>query len=54
VVDYSQAAAGGALPQQQQPSLLAEQNNDSSSHISIVPLHIMKASTPAIVALFNT
>jgi len=54
VVDHLQAAAGGALPQQHQPSLLAEQNNDSSSHISIIPLHIMKISTPAIVALFNT
>jgi hypothetical protein len=53
LVGNSRAAACGAFLQQQ-PHLLAEQNNDSSSHISIVPLHIIRTSTLAIVALSNT
>ena len=46
-------AASGVLRQQLQPSL-AEHANDSSSHVSVVPLHIMGTQTPTIVALFNT
>ena len=49
---HSHATVGGALPQQQ-PPLLAEQNNDSSSHVFVVPLHIIGTSTSAIVALSN-
>jgi hypothetical protein len=49
----SQAAAGGAYPHQQHP-LHADENHGSSSHVSVVPLHIMGTSTPSIVALSNT
>jgi hypothetical protein len=56
-VDFSLHQTGfvvdGAFPQQQ-PLYLTEQYNGSSSHVSIVPLHIMGTSTPAIVALSNT
>jgi hypothetical protein len=48
-----QAADGGVLPQQQ-PPLLAEHINDSFSHVSVVPLNIIRIPTPAIIDLFNT
>jgi hypothetical protein len=51
--DHSQAAANGALPQRQPPSLAA-QNNDSSSHVFVIPLHIIGTSTSVIVVLSNT
>jgi hypothetical protein len=38
---HLQVVVGGVLPQQQQP-LLAENVNDSSSHVSVIPLHIME------------
>ena len=50
---HSQAAVGGAFPHQQHP-LHAEQNHGSSSHVYVVPLHIVGTSTPSIVALSNT
>jgi hypothetical protein len=50
---HLQAVADGVLPPQQQPSL-SEQVNDSFSQVSVVPLHIMRTQTPAIVALSNT
>jgi hypothetical protein len=50
---HSQVVAGGDFPQQH-PLSVAEQNNGSSSHIFVVPLHIMRTSTPAIVVLSNT
>jgi len=50
---HSQAAANGAFPQRQPPSL-ATQNDDSSSHVSVIPLHIIGTSTSAIVVLSNT
>jgi len=50
---HLQATAGGVFPQQQQPSL-AEHVNDTSSHVSVITLHIMRAQTPVIIALSNT
>jgi hypothetical protein len=50
---HLQASGGGVLPPQQQPSLV-EQVNDSFSRVSVVPLHIIRTQTLAIVALSNT
>jgi len=45
---HPQAIVSGVLPQQQ-PPLLAEHINNYSSHVSVIHLHIMGTSTPAIV-----
>jgi hypothetical protein len=52
-VSYAQAVVGGPFPQQQTP-YLAEQKNGSSSHVSVVSLHIIRTLIPAIIYLSNT
>jgi hypothetical protein len=50
---HLKAAAAGSFSQQQQPQPAA-QTAGSFSHVSVVPLHIMGATPPSIIALSNT
>jgi hypothetical protein len=50
---HSEAAAAGSFSHQQQPQPV-EQNHGSFSHVFVVPLHIMRTTTPSIVVLSST
>jgi len=54
--DFSLTTGGAAQPAShlQAASSLAEYVSNSSSQVSVIPLHVMGAQTPAIVVLSNT